>query len=154
MAKFFKYGSLFTGLLVLVLLPFPFIQYANSVSKTYAKFSLFECLFGNSEYGIKFNIIILILLLICILSGLISLFFKNKLYGYLTSMFAYIFSIIISVFFKFYFLGLNKNYKYINVKDANKVEYGLLIMLIILAIGSYFSYMSMTYEYDKIKLQK
>ena len=154
MAKFFKYGSLFTGLLVLVLLPFPFIQYANSISKTYAKFSLFECLFGNSEYGIKFNIIILILLLICILSGLISLFFKNKLYGYLTSMFAYIFSIIISVFFKFYFLGLNKNYKYINVKDANKVEYGLLIMLIILAIGAYFSYMSMTYEYDLRKSKK
>ena len=154
MAKFFKYGSLFTGLLVLVLLPFPFIQYANSISKTYAKFSLFECLFGNSEYGIKFNIVILLLLIICIFSGFISLLFKNKLYGYLTSMFAYIFSIILSVFFKFYFLGLNKSYKYINIKDANKIEYGLMIMLIILAIGAYFSYMSMAYEYDLMKSKK
>ncbi len=154
MEKFSKYVSLFTGVLVLFLMPFPFIQYANSISKTYVKFSLFECLFGNSEYGIKFNIIILLLLLICILSGLISLFFKNKLYGYLTSMFAYTFSIILSIFFKFYFFSINKNYKYINIKDANKIEYGLLIMIIILAIGAYFSYICMANEYDKTKVKK
>lgn len=154
MKKFWNLGSKLFGLLILICLPLPGLIYNNPISGTYKAFSMFRMIFGYKDYNVKFNIIILLVFIIIILTGFIDVILKDKIKANLIKMFVYVFDIIIFIFCKGYFMLINKDYLYKGIEDANKSGYALLIGAVILLASAYFSYMNFIYEYEDSKNNK
>ena len=149
MRKFWNVGSLLIGFLSLIVLPMTAIIYKDPTSSYYKYLKFSQIIFRNREFGIKFNILLILVFLIIILSGFVRLLFKNKQKGYLYTMLSYLVGIILTLFTKVFFFAINDNtYKFYARRINNGLGYAVLVLCIICALGLYFSYMSFAYEVE------